>query len=111
MAPFILRTEPGDAPREVADSVDPDQPCGRDAGADAGSADEPPDALCGPVVDNDPAPEDLRSTVLAPSSAGDARVPQVRVAERGDALLVTVIRAERTDRFRIAADGTVQLAD
>ncbi|HKO34541.1 MAG TPA: hypothetical protein VJY85_12420, partial [Candidatus Limnocylindria bacterium] len=50
-------------------------------------------------------------TVLAPSTAGDARVPQVRVAERGDALLVTVIRAERRDRFRIAADGTVQLAD
>ncbi|HEY7848254.1 MAG TPA: heparinase II/III family protein [Candidatus Limnocylindria bacterium] len=49
-------------------------------------------------------------SVLAPSSAGDARAPQVRVAERGSALVVTVIRAERTDRFRIGADGTAWLA-
>ena len=50
-------------------------------------------------------------TVLAPSSADDARVPQVRVFQRGEALEVTVIRAERTDRFRIDANGTVRLAD
>ena len=50
-------------------------------------------------------------TVLAPSSAGDARVPLVRVIRRREALEVTVIRAERTDRFRIDADGTVRLAD
>ena len=50
-------------------------------------------------------------TVLAPSSAGEARVPQVRVTESGEALEITVIRNERTDRFRIDADGTVRLAD
>ena len=50
-------------------------------------------------------------TVLTPSSAGDARAPQVQVTERGEALNITVVRGNRTDQFHVDADGTVRLAD
>ena len=50
-------------------------------------------------------------TALTPSSAGDARAPRVYVTERGDALNITVVRGDRTDRFQVDTDGTVLPAD
>jgi hypothetical protein len=50
-------------------------------------------------------------TVLAPSAAADARIPDVTVTERGDVLEVVVVRDDWTDRLEIAADGAVRMAE